>query len=476
MQTNYRFLSLNLTVFLILITSTTSVNAYNPPTDITWSYKSSSGIHSKTILADGVIYYITDNGNAYALNDTSGSLIWNKKLPSKCSAPAISNEYVIFGCENKVVYGLDRQSGNRSWSEFIATPVKSNPTIKDNTVFIGDDRGFIYALNAENGKTLWKKKIGDNIKHPLYVVDEILYAISGNKLSSIDISDGKVNWYFTGDSDLTTSPNSYSKYLSIPSINKKVYFLDKDTGNRIWDYEAGSEVKGSPVMTRKGLYFTDKSGSFYHLDTHGNMLWKKTLEGNFETDTILFRGKIFAASKENKLFVINPEDGTIEYMYNLTSEIKHPPIFSMGRMIISQTDSMIIAYGGSVDIALDDIQIEKQYALDNQIVPIRVFIKNNGLLVIDRANISLSIDRTPLYSEITSLQPNSITEIVFNITADTGRHLVEAQAVLPQGVKDIDLENNHFVSALWIRSHWPMHRHDVQRTGDVKVLDSFEED
>jgi len=63
---------------------------------------------SSPAVADGVVYMGSDDGNLYALNATTGALLWKYTTGGwVASTPAVANGVVYFGGGGSTLYALN---------------------------------------------------------------------------------------------------------------------------------------------------------------------------------------------------------------------------------------------------------------------------------------------------------------------------------------------------------------------------------
>ena len=82
-------------------------------------------------------------------------------LTSGMSSPAVANGVVYFGSDDDNVYALNATTGARLWSYRTDGNVDSSPAIANGVVYIGSNDWNVYALNASTGAKLWNYTTGD---------------------------------------------------------------------------------------------------------------------------------------------------------------------------------------------------------------------------------------------------------------------------------------------------------------------------
>jgi parallel beta-helix repeat protein len=98
-------------------------------------------------VAYGTIYIPTDN-NAFALNATDGSVKWSRPMNGEysISSPAVADGRVFFGLDNGYIYALDASTGDLIWSCKTGGAVQSSPAISNGLLFVGSNDGYLYAI------------------------------------------------------------------------------------------------------------------------------------------------------------------------------------------------------------------------------------------------------------------------------------------------------------------------------------------
>jgi outer membrane protein assembly factor BamB len=155
-----------------------SVYALNASTGaLVWRYQTSNLVEhdvgtAPTIsrpglngFADGVVYVTGKDKIVYALDLTTGKLIWQYALANgrnrDVSGTALVGNLIYLGSDTGV-YALNAVTGALVWHAlpgaiFYATPAVTGPP-GQLVLLIGDITGNLYALNLATGATLWAQR------------------------------------------------------------------------------------------------------------------------------------------------------------------------------------------------------------------------------------------------------------------------------------------------------------------------------
>jgi len=93
-----------------------------------WKYATGREIHSSPALANGVLYVASGDNNVYALNASTGALLWKYATGGEInySSPAVVNGMVYISSDdwNLYAFGLP----NQQMSEKFSPPERPDPT------------------------------------------------------------------------------------------------------------------------------------------------------------------------------------------------------------------------------------------------------------------------------------------------------------------------------------------------------------
>jgi glucose dehydrogenase len=130
---------------------------------------------TNAIVLGNVVYFESPKANVFALNASTGKLIWehryNTLIPSGGPTGLALGYGMLFGSTATAAFALDPATGKQLWLHRLAfgphEGIDSTPTVFDDKVLIstipgsatsfydGGAWGTVYALDASTGKTLW---------------------------------------------------------------------------------------------------------------------------------------------------------------------------------------------------------------------------------------------------------------------------------------------------------------------------------
>ncbi|MEI7425929.1 MAG: PQQ-binding-like beta-propeller repeat protein [Candidatus Moraniibacteriota bacterium] len=302
---------------------------------------------STPCIDEDKIYFGSDSGIFWALNQSNGLVVWKFEIgynPGRkgiFSSPVIYGDLVYFGAYDGNVYALNRETGKFKWKYMDADFVGSSPAIAPelNLLFIGLEfsltgkHGGVVALDLKTGKKIWEHTMREFVHcSPAYFSPKKLLAIGGNDsfVYLFEAETGKLKWKYQTGGPIKSSLvfDEKRNLLIFGSFDKNLYALDLDTG----------EVKGK-FATREAIYSTPKIISddvvVASLDKHlysvnletGKMNWKFVTGGRIFSSPEIIEGKIFICSNDGKMYEINSESGKAESFFQASERITNRVVY-----------------------------------------------------------------------------------------------------------------------------------------------------
>ena len=105
-------------------------------------------------VANGIVYigigsrYDPSYGYMYAINAATGAILWTYKTAGGIySSAAVANGVVYFGSDDKNIYALDATTGTLLWKYTTEGAVRSSPAVVNGMVFVGSGDQYMYAFH-----------------------------------------------------------------------------------------------------------------------------------------------------------------------------------------------------------------------------------------------------------------------------------------------------------------------------------------
>lgn len=263
-----------------------------------WEVEVGGSVSATPVIADGVAFVGSYDGNLYAIDLVTGGSVWtyatgaavpepNLQIPLGITgSAAVDADAVYVGDATATLHALDRATGVAFWTKKLDeqpnASIWSSPVVAEGVIYIGvasiakevGFRGSVVAVDQASGEILWQTYMVpdgadgagvfavpaiDLERGLLYVGTQNAYSETpapyGNSLSvvALALGNGRLLWAFASpehdgetapidDVGFSASPNLFTAEIDreardLVGVGQKsgVYWaLDRDTGEMVW--------------------------------------------------------------------------------------------------------------------------------------------------------------------------------------------------------------------------------------------------
>ena len=218
-------------------------------------------------VARGTIF-TTANGTIRAI-DPSGRLEWKKRVaPERAGEPVVSNGRVFVlvsldepspSATHRLV-ALDSSDGDIEWKRKVAYSSSSiRWVVASNGMVLAAKAGKLVALDVVDGSTLWTSEAACCRHAPAIGEGKVLtteWAASGNELLALDASSGETLWSTPGD-DISDGLTIANGVVYQAAMGLEAY--DAATGEELLDLDIGVPWS-APVVWNGSVYLPIENG------------------------------------------------------------------------------------------------------------------------------------------------------------------------------------------------------------------------
>ena len=221
---------------------------------------------SSLTLLDGIVYFsVTDPGIAYAMNATTGNIVWAAHFPAVGGTGDTSSAINL--AANVIIEGY---SGPKSHFgvEINNSPIPPN-TLLNTSSYHKFIQPVLAGVNLTNGNVIWSfnESIGiQPIKPPIELTPITMYngmafsdTPASGTLYAINSTNGRMVWSFRTGID-ASNPNVFGGYLFLDSSNGTVFTLYLN-GTLVSEHNLGVPMgPGEPVVIGDKLLLYGTNG------------------------------------------------------------------------------------------------------------------------------------------------------------------------------------------------------------------------
>jgi outer membrane protein assembly factor BamB len=237
-----------------------------PPFNPAWSLEARAGlgfVSPVAVVGANVLVGSQDN-HLYSFERSTGTQRWRDELcEDGCRqmtlAPMIYENEIFIADQNRTVRALaNPNSPNELWRVAIPQPALTSFNIFSDTLFLATGEGAnhtLLALHRDNGAVRWSHATtGPGLRYPV-IGDQLVYA-ADSTIEAYDVHNGQLVWENDGIRDIIAGPVYVSPgpsalaELYVVAGNNRIYALDANTGQELWNIDNGESASSLAVNER----------------------------------------------------------------------------------------------------------------------------------------------------------------------------------------------------------------------------------
>lgn len=283
-----------------------------PPFKVRWRFRAHSLMEYSPVIANGVVYGISNDGEAFAVKRDSGKAIWRHQVSVLNASSPVYADGKLYGVslEPGSVFALSAATGKTLWKRDLPGRSESSPLVADGKLVFGTETGHLFALDPSTGRMRWQVDIGGAVKAAPALESGVLYvAAYGGILKAIDLDSGRVLWTASSQSGgLLSSGNFYATptvafdRIFVGNTDGRMYSFERRSGHLAWSRSTGAYVYAAAVAadtprTEPTIYFGSYDGQFYALDARtGAVRWQRPVGGAVSGAASLIGGTVYVSN------------------------------------------------------------------------------------------------------------------------------------------------------------------------------------
>jgi outer membrane protein assembly factor BamB len=226
------------------------------------------------------------------------------------------------------LYCLEERSGEIIWESPTSSSVYfSSPSLHGDRVYIG-------TMGLYNSTTLqWAEPYG---------------------MYSFDANSGDLNWYYSVDGSVGSSPTIVDNEVLFTSKDGYLYNLDSENGELNWKKNIGSSVS-SPAVWEDTIFVgsgeMNGPGKFHCLNMDGNILWEYTPNGAVQSSPAVSRYFVYFATnvQDGAVYCLNQTNGQLVWEFTPAPEqfIISSPAVVEDKLYVASDNGRLYCFGGN---------------------------------------------------------------------------------------------------------------------------------
>ena len=348
------------------------------PTQIKWTFSTSSPLLASPSVVDGRVYLSTDDGRLVVLDAESGNPIWEFFTGARSSSsPAIVGDLVIFAVRPGLVTALNRDTAELVWEVDLESPIYASPVVGDGTVYIGSGASMMFAIDALTGEMRWASPTRDWVIAPAaYAGDTVVVASQGRVVDIFDAKNGRSRLrYDTGRVRFGGAPAIQGDLAYFSSDGGVVWAIDRQSQTypaerfifrvklnlyvwqlisarpvqrgSTWSKRVGSDINLPLAISQDAVYGAQKNGMVFSRESKtGKPIWSTRVKDDVAVAPTVAGETLLLGLEDGNVVGLDTYTGNILWEFPLGSEITTSPIVAGNTIYVGAADGKLYAITG----------------------------------------------------------------------------------------------------------------------------------
>jgi outer membrane protein assembly factor BamB len=335
----------------------------NPPLNPTWSQEARAGLglNSPVAVAGSNILVGSLDSHLYSFERTTGTQRWRDDLcEDGCRqmtlAPMIYENEIFIADQNRTLWAFANPNApSQLWRVTIAQQPLTSFNIYSDTLFLATGEGSshnLLALDRDNGALRWQRTTeGPGLRYPV-IGDQLVYAADGT-VEAYDFFNGELVWKNSDVQNIIAGPvyaspgPSALAELYVVSNNNRIYALDANTGDEVWNIDNGENA--THLAINENLLFVAGDGYVKAISRQDrNQRWRAPIiGGQIMGGPLVDANRVLVVTSAGTVHLFDNNSGSAISVPSIGAQAGGGPAVSGAYLFVPGTDGRLYAYVGS---------------------------------------------------------------------------------------------------------------------------------
>jgi len=272
---------------------------------------------------------------------------WTLGGPSRAS-PAYDGRHVFVPCRDGTVYIIDPKEEDFAFK--LKTPSIGGCPAK--VTYIGSElyfpvqEGVVHAFDRESWKSIWSRDLRTPVYGSVAATDAlVVVGTKGGTVKALARKTGDELWSFKAGDQIRSGPVVHGRRVYVTSFDRNLYAIDLETGRLDWKFSAKEIIEAAPTVAGDGtIFMVDKWRYLYAIDPEkGKMLWRAKVGGSAAAP-VIYEGDILVAATDKVVRRLRGTDGAEIGAYPTDGTLAASPLVVNGKLYQGDKDGYLWVY------------------------------------------------------------------------------------------------------------------------------------
>jgi glucose dehydrogenase len=272
-----------------------------PPFRKAWRFRAAHYLEFPPAVAYGRLYVPNQRGRFFAVNASTGKIIWQKRFRRCIAASPVVKDGVVY-------QALMHRLPCPKWA-------RSSP-------------GYLVAMDARTGKELWTFRAGVIESSPVLVGGRLYFGSWDHHLYCVRARDGKLLWRYRAGAELNSAPAYAGGTIYIGSDAGRLYAIDARTGRRRWNNSGYSSqyFYATPTVAYGRVYIGNTDGTVYAFGAgSGRLLWARRVGTYVYTAAAVWKRRVLVGTYDGHVLALDAATGDVRWRVSAPAAVHGAP-------------------------------------------------------------------------------------------------------------------------------------------------------
>lgn len=286
-----------------------------------WTFAAETLIDASPIVVDGVVYIGTDGGVLHAVDAETGKQKWKFATMGRISGQAgvvdvkgeggAAQKVVLIGSHDGNLYCLDAATGKKKWAYETDDYINCGVCLDGTTIVLGGCDTFLHTVDLKTGKGIAEVSLGGEVSGTPGLADHHAYlGHMQNEVVAVNLKEKKIAWRFHDrDFPFAGSPAIKGDLLLIGSQGRRLYALDRKSGEQKWAVRTHGGIDGGPVIAGDRAIFGTAGGRVSIVElSKGETVWQYDIGAGIASGAAVTNALIAVGAEDGKVYAFKPSN------------------------------------------------------------------------------------------------------------------------------------------------------------------------
>lgn len=181
------------------------------------------------------------------------------------------------------------------------------------------------------------------LTQPICDKEKVYFASENGTFYALKIASGEKVWEFSAGSPVRQRATLEDQSLCVATSGREALSLDPLTGNLRWKRKLDGEIFTPLIFFKGALYFGFSRYIACLRASDGEEVWRFETNGEVHTTPFIEGDLLYAGSDDGFLYALTPREGKLRWKFSTSGKVRGAPLLFGQALFIGSNDNYIYA-------------------------------------------------------------------------------------------------------------------------------------